>query len=137
MNTTKPPSDWKQLTEATEAEAPGRLQIPPAAQKRSLALPVLFVVCLVLLLGAWFGPFVPWPVAPTDRELENGRRAALMLAAQALHDYAQMHQGVYPARLDEALVLQLGQEIEYSVGPDGFELRLASGHGPPLTIKGR
>lgn len=134
-------SEWGRLTEATQVESlkaeAARHSPSPAEYRGSRVLPVALLVSLAALGGGWLGPLNPWPSAPSEEQLDEGYRASLMLAAQAIHDYSVINQGRYPKRLDDALALRLNDEIEYVPLAEGFELRIKKHDGTPIVLRSR
>ncbi|THF60524.1 hypothetical protein [Pseudothauera rhizosphaerae] len=125
---TKPTEDWNDLTVEARDETPG-LELPPARKPpQRLLLPVLLVLSLAALAGGWLSPFNPWPSGPSEADLAQGREAILRLADNAVRDYARRN-GRYPARLDDAIVLPAGLQVEYVAHPSDFELRIADDDG--------
>lgn len=135
-------SEWNTLVEHAQREGEAQQAAEQAAKAsqgrmtdpdwhRYMLMGVLSL--LLVMAGALFGWQRLWaPPAPSEADLERGRRALLALVSSSLADHVRMH-GDYPEGLSEVLPLQV--DVAYRKTPGGYELSVRLGDGTVLTEK--
>lgn len=132
--------EWKRLVKRShKGNAAPHPPSPPTLpygnkRKRTLSILVLLIVSVVLCQAYFWGPLNPWPDEPTSDEMEAGWQTSMLLAAEAIRDYAAFH-GQYPEKLEDAI--QLSVTIEYVLTTDGFELRLVNTDGNNIVVRAK
>ena len=119
----------QQAAEQAAKASQGRMTDP--AWHRYMLMGVLSL--LLVMAGALFSWQRLWsPPAPSEADLDQGRRALLALVSSSLADHVRMH-GDYPEGLSEVLPLQV--DVAYRKTPGGYELSVRLGDGTVLTEK--
>lgn len=135
-------SEWHTLVEHAQREGEAQ-QAAEQAAKASLGrmtdpawrrYVVMGVLSLLLVMaGALFSWQRLWaPPAPSEADLDRGRRALLALVSSSLADHVRMH-GDYPESIGEVLPLQV--DVAYRKTLDGYELSVRLANGQVLTEK--
>ena len=133
-------SEWEKLVKESRAAPgsspppPGPPLITPPRRKARWSIPLLFLISVGAMVLYVQGALNPWPVKATPEEIAAGRKAAMMMALKAIHDYAAFH-GHYPQSIDQVLPLSI--DIHYERTATGFRLRMPGPDGQQIVIDGK